>query len=288
MSFVSAAPDRWLRAIRVAHPFPTCINVATTGALGLVATRGHVRLITLVHLMAAMLAIQASIGIVNDLADRELDAAGGRRKPLVDASLSVGAARLAAAGALIAAGLLSMGFGVLAWLLAMGGLACGLVYDLRLKRTGLSALPYMVGLPLLPLWVWAALGRFRLMLLVLVPLGCLLALALHLANSLPDFETDRAAGVAGLAQRLGKGPSLATCWGSFALTAGLAGLSGLRLESDSLLMLAGFGGAVGCLALAVMVSLLRPGRTSLQLGWGLLAGGSALLAASWLSAFSGW
>jgi len=43
----------------------------------------------------------------------------------------------------------------------MAGMACGLAYDLGLKRTRFSVVPYLIALPLLPLWVWTALGRFH-------------------------------------------------------------------------------------------------------------------------------
>jgi len=81
-------------------------------------------------------------------------------------------------GHLLAAALLAAGFGRVAWLLAMGGLTCGLLYDLWLKRTPASALPYVVGLPLLPLWVWVATSRFCSAFYAVIPLGLLLGLAL--------------------------------------------------------------------------------------------------------------
>src|ERR1700730_2993380 len=87
---------RLLRALRITHPFPTFVNVLTTGGLALIATRGGASTLAVAHLMLAMLAIQACIGIVNDIVDQDLDAASKAAKPLVEGSATVGTARAAA------------------------------------------------------------------------------------------------------------------------------------------------------------------------------------------------
>jgi 4-hydroxybenzoate polyprenyltransferase len=124
------AAGRWLQALRIIHPFPTVMNVAATGGLALIATRGGASLASVAHLMLAMLAVQACIGTVNDLTDRELDAASKPSKPLVQGALSVNAARRLSAATFVTAVFLSAGFGVGSWLLSMAGLGCGLAYDL--------------------------------------------------------------------------------------------------------------------------------------------------------------
>jgi 4-hydroxybenzoate polyprenyltransferase len=274
-------------AVRVIHPFPTLMNVVTTGALALIALRGRQAPLAVLQLMLAMFAIQASIGIVNDLLDRDRDRASGRAKPLVDGEFSVLSARVAATICLIVAVVLSAGFGIAAWLLAMAGLACGLTYDLWLKRTWASPLPYLVALPLLPLWVWVALGRFRPALLALIPLACLIGLALHLANALTDFDADALTGDSGLVQRLGRRRAIALCWGSFGLALLLALASGRVVAHESRILLPGLGLAAATLVLTIATYLLRPSQRSLRCGWDLLVLGSAVLALGWLAALPG-
>jgi len=275
---------RWGQAVRIIHPFPTLMNVVATGGLAVIATRGGASVASVVHLMLAMLAIQACIGTVNDLTDRELDAASKPSKPLVQGALSVKAARLASAATFAMALILSAGFGMGAWLLAMTGLGCGLVYDLRLKRTIASGAPFIVGLPLLPIWVWVSLGRFQPRLLALIPLGALIGLALHLANSVIDLDADERAGVRGLASLLGRDGALATCWASFALALIAIGVSAAVVPYRRGFLLPGLAAATFCFSGAVLACLLLPLPTSLRAGWSLLAVGSAALALGWLGA----
>lgn len=263
------------------------MNVLTVGGLGLIATGRRQPTGSILHLMLAMLAIQASIGIVNDLADVDLDASSKPAKPLVNGALSIGAARALAALCLGAALALSAGFGPAAWLLAMLGLACGLAYDLGVKRSALSVLPYLIALPLLPLWVWVALGRFHPLLLALIPLGCLIGLSLHLANSLTDFESDALGGSRGLVQRLGKRTALVLCWSAFATPLLLIAASLPLVHYRLAFVLAGLALATLTLLLSILLYAWRRSAASLRAGWALLAAGSAALALGWLGALPG-
>ena len=56
---------------------------------------------------------------------------------------------LSGAAAIVASTLGPAGFA-----LAMLGMCCGLAYDIRLKRTVFSAVPFMIAIPTLPSWVW--------------------------------------------------------------------------------------------------------------------------------------
>src|SRR5207237_6926266 len=99
--------------------------------------------------------------------------------------------------------LLALALGPLTLLFSAIGLGAGLIYDYRLKGTALSPLPFAAGFGVLPLWAWAGLGiAIPAQVYAAFPLIALLALALHLADTLPDVEADRAAGLRGLAQRL--------------------------------------------------------------------------------------
>jgi 4-hydroxybenzoate polyprenyltransferase len=274
-----------LPALRIVHPFPTLMNVAATGLLAWLASP-QFETFTVLRLMSTMLFIQCCIGIVNDLADLELDRIDRPDKPLVAGSIKPVAARTAALVCAAIGALISATLGLAAFILAMAGLGCGLVYDLRLKRTPLSAIPYIVALPLLPLWVWVALGRFRPALLEIVPLGMLLGLALHLANALPDYENDEREGVKALAQRLGKSRSIALCWSAYALTILLALGSGLLEIRSPVPLLTGCGVAAIALVTAAAGFIWRPSTAALRLGWAALVFGAVALAAGWLGLFS--
>ncbi len=274
---------RWLRALRVTHPFPTLANALTAGGLGLIALGRPAPNAAVVRLMLAMLAMQACIGAVNDVVDLPRDTAAGRRKPLVDGTLSVRSARLLALLLLAATAILSAGFSPAAWLLAMAALSCGLIYDVRLSRTSLSLLPYVIALPLVPIWIWVALDRFRPILLAALPLGALLGCSLHLANGLTDFDSDTRTGSHGFVQRLGRRRACVLCWVAFALVLVLVAVSAAIVRYRPGPLLAGDGTAAVLLLAAVALTLSRS-RASAQAGWGLLVAGSAALALGWLAA----
>lgn len=279
-------PIRLLCAASVVHPFPTLLNGVVVAVLAEIATRGAVGGLALLRLVLIMLAIQSTIGSVNDLRDLPADRLTKSSKPLVRGDLSPASAAVIAVSCALTALWLAAGFGPVAWLLAVAGLTCGLLYDLWLKQTSASALPYLVALPLLPLWVWVALGRFSPGLLALLPLAVLLGVALHLANSLPDLELDEQAGVRGLAHRLGRRAAMGTCWSCYALALLGAVVSG-ALDTIRLgVLLPGLIVALGALLLSIALYRRAPGRRSLQAGWGLLAVGCAVLAAGWLGGFA--
>jgi len=166
------------------------------------------------------------------------------------------------------------------------GLAAGMAYNWRLKRSILSPLPFMVALPALPFWVWVSLDTFTSELWWLLPFGPLVGLAVHLSNTTPDLAADKAAGVRGLAHMLGTERSLALAWGSFATAIVLAAGLGLHLDYDWSVFLLGMVPATALLAAAIAAYAWHPTRDSLQLGFGLLGIATAALAGGWLAAIS--
>jgi 4-hydroxybenzoate polyprenyltransferase len=84
----------------------------------------------------------------------------------------------------------------------------GLSYNLWLKGTHWSALPYVAGFALLPAFVWIALDSYRNDLLALYAVALPLTVAAHVANTLPDIETDQASGRRSLTVTLGRSRSL--------------------------------------------------------------------------------
>jgi len=276
-------PARLLRAARIIHPFPTSLNVAATAALAFIAAGGVPPAGLLARMLLLMLLAQSAIGVTNDYCDRHLDAATKPWKPVAAGVVAPAAAIALAVVLVLATVTVAATLGPVGFALALAGLACGLAYDVRLKRTPLSALPFMAAIPILPLWVWAVLGQWRPALWWLLPLGAPVGLALHLANTLPDIEADAAHGVRGLAHRLGAAHSMLLGWSSFAAALALTAALAPSLRYDLRWYApAALVGAVS-LATSILTYTVRRDGFALQLGFGLLALGSAIVAVGWLA-----
>ncbi len=187
--------------VRACHPEPT---VAVTALSGLLAVRlGH-DTATLALVVAAVFTGQLTIGWSNDLIDASRDRAVGRTdKPLATGRVSAGAVRLALAIAAVVCVALSLAMGPVAGLLHLVLVGCGLAYNLALKRTVFSWLPYAIAFGLLPAVVSLALDPPEWPPGWMVAAGALLGVGAHLVNVLPDLEDDAATGVRGLPHRLG-------------------------------------------------------------------------------------
>ena len=99
--------------------------------------------------------------------------------------------------------------GLGAFVVGAVGLADGLIYDLRLKRTALAWTAFSVGVGLLPLYAWlGARGRIPTGLLGVIALAVVAGVALSLANAYADLETDRRSGEASVATLLGPARTL--------------------------------------------------------------------------------
>ncbi|MEV8096997.1 UbiA family prenyltransferase [Kitasatospora sp. NPDC085879] len=202
----AAAAGRWIRrpALLVAacHPAPAAAVTAFAAALAAAAgrTAGAVLLTG-----AAAAAGQLSIGWSNDRIDSARDAVAGRAdKPLARGALAPRTVGTAAAAALAAAVPLSLACGTRAGAAHLTGVAAGWAYNVWLKRTVASWLPYAVAFGLLPAFATATVPPWW-----VTTAAALLGCGAHFANVLPDIAADRAAGVLGLPQRLGRRPAAA-------------------------------------------------------------------------------
>ena len=151
-----------------------------------------------------MTALQAGIGTVNDIVDAGADALGKPAKPIPSGLVSARLATvLAVAAFALGLGLSApSGWGTVG--IAVGGVAVGLAYDLRLKGTALSWLPFAIGLPLLPVYAWyGAAGTLPPEFAILVPAAVAAGAALAIGNARADLERDTASGVASIATALG-------------------------------------------------------------------------------------
>jgi 4-hydroxybenzoate polyprenyltransferase len=273
-----------LRGLRIIHPFPTLLNVAATAGLAFVAAGGAPDAGVLVRMLALMLCAQSAIGVTNDLFDRELDAAAKPWKPIPSGAVGDSTAVALALVLVVTTALIGVTLGPASFALAMLGLACGLTYDAKLKRTPLSALPFMVAIPTLPLWVWVTLDEWDAVLWWLLPLGALIGLSLHLVNTLPDIDADTDNDVRGLAHRLGARRSALAAWASFGGALALAGALAPFVASERGLYAASLGLGALCLAASIGAYVVRRDDFALQLGFGVLGIGAAVVSVGWLAA----
>lgn len=189
--------------IFMSHPGPsllvTGVLVAIAGLAGHEVPDGT----RILQLVGAMLPVQLCIGVINDVVDLPADAVSKPHKPLVRGMFSRSAATIV--GVLLGV----IGVGVAATINAptLGldalALAAGLAYDLGLRRTPLSWVPWWCGMAVLPLEGYASVGAVPSRLLALIPLAGLIAIGLQVANALPDIDGDRLAGRRSLPVLLG-------------------------------------------------------------------------------------
>ncbi|MGZ4519693.1 MAG: UbiA family prenyltransferase [Mycobacteriaceae bacterium] len=210
--------------LRSCHPEPTIAVTSVSAALALVAGRG----LDSVLVGAAVLAGQLSIGWLNDAVDASRDRASGRvDKPVAQGLLSPRAVGVAAVTAALASVPLALASGVdgrVPMLLTLGlhllVVAGGWAYDLGVKSTVVSVLPYAVAFGALPAFVVAPVVAVPWW---LVAAGILLGSGAHFANVLPDLEQDAATGVRGLPHRIGSrwsvGATIALLLGASAVLA---------------------------------------------------------------------
>ncbi|AZI57570.1 hypothetical protein EH165_04735 [Nakamurella antarctica] len=241
------------------HPLPTCAVTVFAGGLGLLAGNSIARSLLIA---VCVLAGQLSIGWSNDFLDRGRDAAVLRAdKPValgeVSSRLVLNSAIAAAVLALLLPLTLGIGAAGAAWVIVISGWG----YNLGLKATVFSFLPYVTAFGALPAiatlaladhafpvwWAWAA--------------GSLLGVAAHFANVLPDLLADEATGVRGLPHRLGArgsaivGPLLLVAATGVLLLGPSTSWSWWRLV---ILAAVGAGAVVGA-----VVGVRRPGRRPL-------------------------
>ena len=193
------------RALAIAgscHPLPCLAVVAFVTVLAARAANG---VGTDAAVALAVLAGQLSIGWSNDLLDADRDRDSGRTdKPL--AREAVGRRTIAAlvAAALVVTIGVSIAIGLRFALLHLGAVGCGWLYNLGLKSTWWSWLPYALAFGTLPALAAEALPAPRSAAWWAITAASLLGCTAHIANTLPDLEDDRRTGVVGFAHRIGE------------------------------------------------------------------------------------
>lgn len=199
-----AVAARWT-VLELLHPIPSLLTtLAAMGFAGIFGIGPRDRRFW--WIAAIMLLVQFSISALNEWADADLDRRAGRQRPiplgLVSPGVGLGIAAVCAVGAFLLCVLSDLG--PFALLLVGVGTACGWAYDLWLKATPLSFVPFAIAFPLMPFWIGVLAGRPLTSLAVLFIGGSPLATAIHLADAIPDRDRDREAGLKTLAVALGK------------------------------------------------------------------------------------
>ncbi len=268
------------------HAVPVIVVMAATAAFALIAAGGWPGIGTMARLLGAMLGGQIAVGAVNELVDVELDRAGKSHKPIPSGLVSERGARIVVALGMAAMIALSAAFGLASLLLCALGTGCGIAYSLWFKRTIWAWVPYLVALPLLPIWVWTALDDIDPALFAVYPLGAGAVVAVQLAQSLPDVGGDRASGVRTLAVALGERNARLACWGAMVLTAVGAALLAPWLTDRPAIVLAA---AVVALALVGLDILLwrRDRHLGIQAAFPCVAIATVILGLAWVLAMIG-
>ena len=191
--------------LRAAHFGPTLIVTATTFLLAL----SQFSLIDALRIAIAIFAGQLVVGWSNDLIDAPLDIAAQRtKKPIVGREINPDLLRKSIVFALLAALLLSLisPLGLIGTLIHFLGLLSATLYNLKLKSTILSPLPFVVSFGALPWAIYLPTGNQPPLWLFIDFM--LISVAFHFFNVLKDFQWDINQGVLGLPQRLGRNVSL--------------------------------------------------------------------------------
>lgn len=269
--------------IRLVHPFPILLDGIASGVFALLAGGDGE---AAVRLGLAMVALQASIGALNDVVDAPKDAVAKPGKPIPSALVTPGLAKGVSIGAAAVGLVLAAVSGPGLLVLAAAGLAIGYAYDLVAKGTAWSWVPFAIGIPLLPVFGWyGAAGSLPAHVALLVPLAMVAGAALAIANAIADAPRDAAAGVGSVAIRLGRrqawviGAALQASVGIVAL--GSAWAAGAATPAMAAIVV----------GIGLLVAGLRLGRSAspvaLERAWEVQAIGIVVLAVGWLQGMAG-
>ena len=191
------------------HPLPTVAVTAMSAGLAALAGLSPGRSVLLV---AAVFTGQLSIGWSNDAIDAARDRATARTdKPVARGAVSPRVVGVAAAVALVATTVLSLNLGWQPGLAALTVVACGWIYNLGLKATAFSFVPYAIAFGTLPAVATLALPDPTWPAPWAMIAGALFGVSAHLANVLPDLDDDVDTGVRGLPHRIGARATAVAC-----------------------------------------------------------------------------
>ena len=193
--------------LKAAHFGPTVLVVGITFVLALTQfSIGEAAFIALAFLLG-----QLVVGWTNDLVDFPRDKAAERfNKPLVAGTITESTLKICVAIALVSALIVSLlsPLGISGSAIHFLALLSATAYNVKLKSTVLSVVPYVFSFGALPWAIYLAAGTQPPTWIVL---GFILfASAFHFLNVLKDMESDIAQQVMGLPQVIGRKKSIVT------------------------------------------------------------------------------
>jgi 4-hydroxybenzoate polyprenyltransferase len=241
-------------------------------------------LLAALRLGGSMVALQASIGSLNDVIDAPADAGRKPGKPIPSGVVAPATARLVVVVGAVTGVLLAGISGPGMVVLAAVTLGVGYGYDFRAKGTTWSWLPFAIGIPLLPVFAWFGVtGRLPAQFAILVPAAVAAGAALAIANARADLERDLAAGRGSVAARLG--PDRAWLLSAVLLVAVLlAAFGSLWIRGTTPLAFGATMAAGGVIAIGLgWARRATSSAARRERAWEIQAVGVALLAAAWLA-----
>ena len=231
----------------------------------------------------AMTLLQLGIGTTNDVVDAPRDAGQKAGKPIPDGLVQARSATAVAVACFGAGLVLATAIRLETGILALIVIAIGLAYDLRVKGTAWSWVPFAVGIPILPVFGWiGATGRLDPIFAVLLPTAVAAGAGLAIGNALVDVERDRAAGISSIAVALGSRRATVVAVGLFAVVWVLAWSSALR--SGVGWIQAAAVAAVGLVPIVAAIAASSATSSRRERLWQAEAVGLAILAGVWLTA----
>ncbi|MDQ3128643.1 MAG: UbiA family prenyltransferase [Chloroflexota bacterium] len=234
------------------------------------------------RLALAMTLLQLGIGTVNDVVDAPLDAGRKAGKPIPSGLVTGRQAALAAGILFIGGASLALSVSPAIGGLAVVVIAIGLAYDLRLKGTAWSWLPFAVGIPILPVFGWlGATGGLAPAFAVLLPMAVAAGAALAIGNALVDVERDRTAGLTSVAIALGPARSRVVSAALFGAV-GLAAVASAIAASRSILIIVLLA-VVAVVPVGASVAAASASSDRRERAWQLEAIGLAAVGTIWLA-----
>ena len=263
--------------VRVTHPFPSVLDGIVSGAVAAIAGAAPD---VVLRVGAAMTIVQLGIGALNDAVDAPHDAGHKPGKPIPAGLVTARAARVVAVMLFVGGTVLAATVRPALSILTLIVVAIGLAYDLVMKGTPGSWVPFAVGIPILPVYGWlGARGDLAAMFAVVVPAAVAAGAALAVGNALVDVERDREAGDSSVAVALGAGRATI-------ITVLLLGVVAVLASASAAV---GGGGPVAGLAIAILgaapIAAAVVGRRGTprrrEWAWRAEAVGLALLTVAW-------
>lgn len=265
------------------HAVPIIVVMAATSAFAVIAAGGWPGGGPTLRLLGAMLGGQLAIGAVNDLVDAPLDAIVKPGKPIPAGVVSRSGALIVTYGGLIVMTVLSLTFDVASFFLCALGTGTGIAYSVWFKRSIWSWIPYLIALPLLPIWVWQSLASIDRGLFAIYPIGAMAVIAVQIAQSLPDVDADRESNVRTLAVALGFERARLVCWSALLLAAVLASVLAPWFSDRPVLVWIPAVVALGLVAVNAVISA-KSSRTGTMACFPLVALGAVALGVGWATA----